>query len=208
MMGERSQPTVADFMALRYVMRCVNESMRLYPHPPVLLRRAQIADTLPGARPLPCPFRALSLCSTGNSARQPVQQSAHSLPHLGLRSFYLPKSYCQAPSPPESPSECPLCDIKRRCRHGGSQLQLAAVINPKQMQCYAVLVTCPDAWSSGWHCSVLPALFEKLSIRAQQGQAGKRIFFLRRRLLGASRTGRDDIGVQHPPQPRRVGPPK
>ena len=102
MMGERSQPTVADFMALRYVMRCVNESMRLYPHPPVLLRRAQIADTLPGARPLPCPFRALSLCSTGNSARQPVQQSAHSLPHLGLRSSYLPKSYCQAPSPPES----------------------------------------------------------------------------------------------------------
>ena len=47
-LGERAQPTVAQFMELKYLMRCVNESMRLYPHPPVLLRRAQIADTLPG----------------------------------------------------------------------------------------------------------------------------------------------------------------
>jgi len=47
-MGERTQPTMADFQALKYVMRCVNESMRLYPHPPVLLRRAVIPDTLPG----------------------------------------------------------------------------------------------------------------------------------------------------------------
>jgi hypothetical protein len=36
-------------MALKYVMRCVNESMRLYPHPPVLLRRALVEDELPGA---------------------------------------------------------------------------------------------------------------------------------------------------------------
>jgi hypothetical protein len=35
-------------MALKYVMRCVNESMRLYPHPPVLLRRALVEDELPG----------------------------------------------------------------------------------------------------------------------------------------------------------------
>ncbi|CAL8471950.1 g11492 [Coccomyxa elongata] len=52
-LGERSQPTVADFMELKYLMRCVNESMRLYPHPPVLLRRAQIADTLPGGYSVP-----------------------------------------------------------------------------------------------------------------------------------------------------------
>lgn len=32
----------------RYIARCVAESMRLYPHPPVLLRRALIPDILPG----------------------------------------------------------------------------------------------------------------------------------------------------------------
>jgi carotene epsilon-monooxygenase len=35
-------------MALRHVTRCVCESMRLYPHPPVLLRRALVPDVLPG----------------------------------------------------------------------------------------------------------------------------------------------------------------
>ena len=48
--GSRAQPEVADYTQLKYLMRCVNESMRLYPHPPVLLRRAQIQDELPGAR--------------------------------------------------------------------------------------------------------------------------------------------------------------
>lgn len=48
-MGQNAQPSVADYTQLKYLMRCVNESMRLYPHPPVLLRRAQIQDELPGA---------------------------------------------------------------------------------------------------------------------------------------------------------------
>ena len=47
-MGERQQPTMRDYTELKYVMRCVNESMRLYPHPPVLLRRAMVQDQLPG----------------------------------------------------------------------------------------------------------------------------------------------------------------
>ena len=47
-LGDRERLTVADFRELRYCMRCVNESMRLYPHPPVLLRRANVPDTLPG----------------------------------------------------------------------------------------------------------------------------------------------------------------
>ena len=54
MLGDRDQPTVGDYGQLKYVMRCVNESMRLYPHPPVLLRRAMIADELPGG-PCCCP---------------------------------------------------------------------------------------------------------------------------------------------------------
>ena len=47
-LGDRALPALADIPALGYVMRCVNESMRLYPHPPVLLRRAQAPDVLPG----------------------------------------------------------------------------------------------------------------------------------------------------------------
>ncbi|KAK9158718.1 hypothetical protein Scep_005292 [Stephania cephalantha] len=41
-------PTYEDVKELKYLMRCINESMRLYPHPPVLLRRAQVPDVLPG----------------------------------------------------------------------------------------------------------------------------------------------------------------
>lgn len=36
------------YSKLKYTLRCVAESMRLYPHPPVLLRRALVPDTLPG----------------------------------------------------------------------------------------------------------------------------------------------------------------
>ncbi|KAL0309640.1 UNVERIFIED_CONTAM: Carotene epsilon-monooxygenase, chloroplastic [Sesamum radiatum] len=41
-------PTYEDIKNLKFLMRCITESMRLYPHPPVLLRRAQVADVLPG----------------------------------------------------------------------------------------------------------------------------------------------------------------
>ena len=52
-LGSSEQPAgLAGYQRLRYLLRCVNESMRLYPHPPVLLRRAQLADELPGATPL------------------------------------------------------------------------------------------------------------------------------------------------------------
>lgn len=47
-LGSSTHMTVADIMNLKYVSRCVAESMRLYPHPPVLLRRALVANTLPG----------------------------------------------------------------------------------------------------------------------------------------------------------------
>ena len=47
-LGGRESVTVEDYKALRYTMRCINESMRLYPHPPVLLRRANVPDQLPG----------------------------------------------------------------------------------------------------------------------------------------------------------------
>ena len=47
-LGDRDMPSMADYAGLKYVMRCVNESMRLYPHPPVLLRRALVEDKLPG----------------------------------------------------------------------------------------------------------------------------------------------------------------
>ncbi|KAL8140558.1 hypothetical protein V2J09_006579 [Rumex salicifolius] len=41
-------PTFEDTRNLKFVTRCLIESLRLYPHPPVLLRRAQVNDILPG----------------------------------------------------------------------------------------------------------------------------------------------------------------
>ncbi|KNA19575.1 hypothetical protein SOVF_060330 [Spinacia oleracea] len=41
-------PSYEDTKELKFLTRCILESMRLYPHPPVLLRRAQVVDTLPG----------------------------------------------------------------------------------------------------------------------------------------------------------------
>ncbi|KAK2655026.1 hypothetical protein Ddye_008078 [Dipteronia dyeriana] len=42
------RPSFEDVKDLKFLTRCINESMRLYPHPPVLIRRAQVADVLPG----------------------------------------------------------------------------------------------------------------------------------------------------------------
>jgi carotene epsilon-monooxygenase len=47
-LGDSSKPSLEQYRELQYTLRCVNESMRLYPHPPVLLRRALIPDKLPG----------------------------------------------------------------------------------------------------------------------------------------------------------------
>lgn len=52
-LGDRTMPTITDYSNLKYIMRCVCESMRLYPHPPVLLRRALVDDTLPGGYSVP-----------------------------------------------------------------------------------------------------------------------------------------------------------
>lgn len=46
-LGDR-KPTVEDMRALRYTTRVINESMRLYPQPPVLIRRAINDDVLGG----------------------------------------------------------------------------------------------------------------------------------------------------------------
>ena len=45
--------TLAQSQGLAYTLRCINESMRLYPHPPVLIRRASEADSLPGGYDVP-----------------------------------------------------------------------------------------------------------------------------------------------------------
>ncbi len=46
-LGDR-RPTVEDMKALRFTTRVINESMRLYPQPPVLIRRALQDDTFDG----------------------------------------------------------------------------------------------------------------------------------------------------------------
>ncbi|KAK4272807.1 hypothetical protein QN277_021312 [Acacia crassicarpa] len=42
------RPAYEDIKDLKFLTRCIIESLRLYPHPPVLLRRAQVPDVLPG----------------------------------------------------------------------------------------------------------------------------------------------------------------
>ncbi|KAK4377720.1 hypothetical protein RND71_004016 [Anisodus tanguticus] len=46
-LGGRS-PIHEDMKNLKLLTRCITESLRLYPHPPVLIRRALTADVLPG----------------------------------------------------------------------------------------------------------------------------------------------------------------
>lgn len=48
-LGDR-KPTVEDMRALKYCTRVINEAMRLYPQPPVLIRRALQDDVLDGYR--------------------------------------------------------------------------------------------------------------------------------------------------------------
>ena len=46
-LGDRV-PTIEDMRRLRYTTRVINEAMRLYPQPPVLIRRAMAPDELGG----------------------------------------------------------------------------------------------------------------------------------------------------------------
>lgn len=48
-LGDRS-PTLEDIRALGFTTRCLNEAMRLYPQPPVLIRRALEDDIVGGYR--------------------------------------------------------------------------------------------------------------------------------------------------------------
>ncbi|KAF5750448.1 carotene epsilon-monooxygenase chloroplastic [Tripterygium wilfordii] len=41
-------PAYENIKDLKFLTRCIYESLRLYPHPPVLIRRAQVDDVLPG----------------------------------------------------------------------------------------------------------------------------------------------------------------
>ncbi|KAL5067795.1 hypothetical protein RYX36_018682, partial [Vicia faba] len=42
------RPSYEDIKDLKFLTRCIMESLRLYPHPPVLIRRSQVPDELPG----------------------------------------------------------------------------------------------------------------------------------------------------------------
>ncbi|XP_058771193.1 carotene epsilon-monooxygenase, chloroplastic [Vicia villosa] len=42
------RPSYEDIKNLKFLTRCIMESLRLYPHPPVLIRRSQVPDELPG----------------------------------------------------------------------------------------------------------------------------------------------------------------
>ena len=69
-LGDSLKPNIAQYGELKYVMRCVNESMRLYPHPPVLLRRALVPDVLPGGYEVRSSARSPQLAAAGPSCQQ------------------------------------------------------------------------------------------------------------------------------------------
>lgn len=50
---DRQRLTFDHYSKLKYISRCICESLRLYPHPPVLLRRAIKEDELPGGIKVP-----------------------------------------------------------------------------------------------------------------------------------------------------------
>jgi beta-ring hydroxylase len=68
-LGDRS-PTVEDMKALRYTTRVINESMRLYPQPPVLIRRALADDVVGGYK---VPAGADIFISVWNIHRSPAE---------------------------------------------------------------------------------------------------------------------------------------
>ena len=104
-------PGLAQYGALKYVMRCVNESMRLYPHPPVLLRRALVADTLPGGWDvrlrLPAAGRRAARCTPPPllCCRWPGSLSCNPLPSLKLAVALFFQTH--PPSPKPSPETLP-----------------------------------------------------------------------------------------------------
>ena len=94
MLGDADMPTLEQYGRLAYVTRAVCESMRLYPHPPVLLRRARVADTLPGGyevrwHPLPphrteaglWPYQSTAPARYGAPSRAPQSLRANISPN-------------------------------------------------------------------------------------------------------------------------------
>ncbi len=74
MLGDR-RPTMEDVQALRFTTRVLNESMRLYPQPPVLIRRALADDVLYGYKVCP-PYRA-AFCLLCSRFDQGERQRVH-----------------------------------------------------------------------------------------------------------------------------------
>jgi hypothetical protein len=93
----------ADYQALKYCMRCINESMRLYPHPPVLLRRAMVEDELPGG----CAAVRGGTAMYCRACRLDTKLELVGLALLGARGCFRRRESCRAcwlPPPPSFPS--------------------------------------------------------------------------------------------------------
>lgn len=102
-------------MALKYVMRCVNESMRLYPHPPVLLRRAMVQDELPGGLRAGCKCRVLG-CERGAGAQLRKQEARLRLVQARRRSRRAPCWHLASPCPLPPPLRLARPQAASRCR--------------------------------------------------------------------------------------------
>lgn len=110
-------------MNLKYVMRCINESMRLYPHPPVLLRRALVEDTLPG-----------EACRGGPPATSQAAADAHRCWEVLL----------QGVAPRPSPQAPP---IWRACACTSFQIKLEIKLEPVLFVCCPFHLTCAGGYT-------------------------------------------------------------
>ena len=72
-LGDRATPTYEDIPNLRYTRRCIDETMRLYPQPPVYTRRAVIEQELPtsSGKTFKIPAQQDMLLSIYNMHRSP-----------------------------------------------------------------------------------------------------------------------------------------
>jgi carotene epsilon-monooxygenase len=111
--------TIGDLMGLNYLRWCVFESMRLYPHPPVLIRRAMQDDVLPNGWKVP--------------KGQEVMVSIYNLHHTAAiwpdPEAFLPERWAKYNTPKDTPTErntdyhyIPFGCGERRCP--GSQFAL------------------------------------------------------------------------------------
>ncbi len=91
--GDRT-PALDDIKQLRLTTRVINEAMRLYPQPPVLIRRAVEDDVLGGFSVAAGSDIFISVWNIHRSVQLALNRNFYSAPHCG--SLVCMKTFCHA----------------------------------------------------------------------------------------------------------------